>query len=93
VVNDSVSGWRPVMSGITQGSVLGSVLFNNFVRDVESGIEYTFSNFVDDAKLCDVVNTLEGKDAIQRDLDRLERWACANLMEFNRTKCKILHMG
>jgi len=34
-----------------------------------------------------VVNTLEGWDAIQRNLDRLVRWACANLKKFKKTKC------
>ena len=27
------------------------------------------------------------------DVDRLKRWGHANLMEFNKAMCKILHLG
>ncbi|PKU42310.1 reverse hypothetical protein [Limosa lapponica baueri] len=84
VTSGTKSSWRP------QESILGVVLFNISINDLDDGTECTINKFTDDVKLGGVTDKPESRVVIQRSLDRLEKWANGNLIKFN--KLEVLHM-
>lgn len=78
--------------GIPCGSTPQPVLFSIFINHVDAGVECTISKFADGTKL-EVLLTLEGQEALERFLHRLEHWTTINGVKFSKLKCQILHLG
>lgn len=68
--------------------MLGLILFNIFINDLDEGVESTLSKFTDDKKLGELADTLAGCVTIQQDLNRLESWAMRNLLRFSKGRCR-----
>lgn len=57
-------------SGVLQGSILGTVLCNVFISDLDARAECTISKFAVDAKPRGAVDSLEGPETLKRNLHR-----------------------
>lgn len=82
-----------MLCGVPPGFVSGLLPFNIFVGNMDNGIECTLSKSHHYSKLCVVVDILAGRNANQRNLDRLQGRSYANHMKFNKIQCKVLHLG
>ena len=89
-IKGSSSTWKPVESGVPQGSVLGPILFIMYVNDIPDIVKSHVWIFADDTKLfasTDQTNTL------QEDSNNLMKWAELWELTFNVIKCKVIHYG
>ena len=83
----------PVLSGVPQGSVLGPVLFLIYINDLLDGVKSSGKLFADDSKIFRKISSNQDKQILQEDLTRLHEWSRKWLLEFNESKCSVMHLG
>ena len=91
-INGSKSDKRSVVSGIPQGSVLSNVLFAIFMNEIPYMIKSKVSMYCDDIKIYSKVDKV-GNSYLQDDLLVLNAWFTMMEMSFNKSKCKVMHLG
>ena len=93
IVQDGLSTWQTVTSGVPQGSVLGLVLFTIFINDMPNLVTSILRRFADNTKVSREIHTEEDVQTLQTDLDTLCDWFSKWLLPFNVGKCKLMHLG
>ena len=93
VVNGTFSKWKPVLSGIPQGSVLGPVLFIIFINDLPEVVKCYCKIFADDTKLYKAISCSNDQQMLQLDLFQCCDWSDDWLLLFNVLKCKYVQYG
>ena len=88
LVKGASSGRRPVMSGALQGSILGPGLFSGPINDLDAGLQESLSEFVADTELGGAAGSVEGGEALQRDVAKGKSWAATSCGKFNKSKCR-----
>jgi hypothetical protein len=88
VVNGQFSEWTRVLSGVPQGSMLGPILFNIFINDLDSAVTagQLLKKFADDTKVGQILENESSAPEIQATLNNLYNWSVAWGMEFNLKK-------
>ncbi|KAH9590904.1 hypothetical protein MS3_00003399 [Schistosoma haematobium] len=92
-INSKCSIWRPVLSGVPQGSVLGSLLFIMYVNDLTSIVQSPMLLYADDVKIWRVITGDKDAFTLQADLNNMINWSKEWLMPIDAEKCVYMHLG
>lgn len=93
VLEGESSSEVPVTSGVPQGSVLGPLLFLLYINDLPENIQSQVRLFADDTAVYLTVTNPNDSSTLQNDLDTLQQWERTWDMEFNPSKCQVLHIS
>lgn len=86
-----ISDTYQTLSGVSQGSILGPLLFGIMVDDLASVLRSARCLlYADDLKLIYGVQEDSDRVSLQSDIDRVHEWSSGNRLAFNVTKCAVI---
>ena len=84
IINGTGSSWKPIKSGVPQGSVLGPLLFLVFINDLPDNLICNPKLFADDVSLNAVMSHYTNStENIENDLKLIHDWSVKWKMVFN----------
>ena len=84
VLNGQTSSWRPVLAGVSQGSVLGPLLSLVYINDLPDELKSNAKLFADDTSLFTTVKDKnESANILSGDLQLISSWAYKWKILFN----------
>ena len=86
VISGRTSEWREITAGVSQGSILGPLLFLIFINDIVDDLGCDPFLYADDTSLFHVLNDDTNDDVITRDLDMIHAWAAQWRVTFTASK-------
>ena len=95
MVGGAISSYKPVCSGVPQGSVLGPILFLIYINDIDCCIQSRILKFADDIKIFSSFDPSSDFETnrLEDDLSSLSRWSQDWLLSLNPVKCRFFHFG
>ena len=75
MVDGDVSNWKPVLSVVPQGSVLGSILFLIYIIYLEDGVTSKILKFADDTKLFRKMKGNGDKQQLHDGINNVIKWS------------------
>ena len=93
--NGIVSDWLPFRCGVSQGSLLGPLLFNIFVNDVNYSAGFSSLRLYADDTTQYVSHECPAllESILNQDIKKLTIWFSANYLQVNATKTQSMTLG